>query len=123
MHQAVESTPALQFRERMKQLRTGMTKEEVLALAGDPTREQAAATDGAGLERWIYELQHRPKYRTIAAEMEEVAFVDPITGEAQTVLEARPEEEKFQLIERFTLGFDDNQVLADLDYVAERRRT
>ncbi len=107
----------------MKELRTGMTKEEVLALAGDPTREEKAGSDISGLERWIYELPHRPKFRTIAADMEEVPFVDPINGEATTILEARTEEEKFQLIERFTLGFNGDEILANLDYVAERRRT
>ncbi len=118
-----EEYPELRYREAMKQLRLGMTKDEVTALISEPTRRTAAAGDEAGLERWIYELRHRPQFRTITAEMEEIPVVDPITGEAGTIMEARPESERFQLIEVFTLGFDETGVLADLDYTSQRQRT
>jgi outer membrane protein assembly factor BamE (lipoprotein component of BamABCDE complex) len=118
-----EEYPELQYREAMKQLRLGMTKAEVTALISDPTRTTPAAADAAGLERWIYELRHRPQFRTISAEMEEIPVVDPITGEAGTIMEAREESERFQLIEVFTLGFDEDGVLADLDYTSQRQRT
>ncbi len=114
--------PELQYREAMKELRLGMTKAEVTALISEPTRTTAAARDPAGLERWVYELQHRPQFRTVTAEMEEVPVVDPITGEAGVVMEARPETERFQLVELFTLGFDANDELADLDYDSHRQR-
>jgi outer membrane protein assembly factor BamE (lipoprotein component of BamABCDE complex) len=118
-----ESYPELQYREAMKQLRTGMTQAEVTTLISDPTRRVAAADDDAGIERWIYEIQHRPQFRTVSAEMEEIPVVDPITGEASTMLEARPETERFQLIEIFTLGFDADGILVDLDYASQRLRT
>lgn len=118
-----EEYPELRYREAMKQLRLGMTKAEVTALISEPTSRTAAALDEAGLDRWIYELRHRPQFRTITAEMEEVPFVDPITGEAGSIMEARPESERFQLIEVFTLGFDEAGILADLDYTSHRQRT
>ena len=118
-----ETYPELQYREFMKQLRTGMTQAEVTASISDPTRTSPAATDAAGLERWIYELQHRPQFRTTTAEMVEIPVVDPINGQPGVVLEARPETERFQLIEIFTLGFNTEGILVDLDYTSQRQRT
>lgn len=118
-----ETYPELQYREFMKQLRTGMTQAEVTALISDPTRTASAATDADGLERWVYELQHRPQFRTVTAEMEEIPVVDPINAQPGVVLEARPETERFQLIEIFTLGFDAEGILVDLAYTSQRQRT
>lgn len=118
-----ESYPEIQYREMMKQLRTGMTKDQVLQLISNPTRMLSATADSDGVERWIYELRHRPQFRTITAEMEEVPVVDPISGEAGVVMEARQETERFQLVETFILGFDAQGILVDLRYEAERVRT
>lgn len=115
--------PAIQYREHMKLLRVGMSADEVLALVSEPIARIPAQHDAKGLERWVYELRHRPQFRTVVAEMEEIPVVDPINGVAGVVLEAREGTERFQLIETFTLGFDDQNILTDLDYTSERQRT
>jgi len=117
-----ERYPELQYRESMKLLRTGMTQAEVTALISDPIRTIAATADRGSIERWIYELQHRPQFRTITTDMEEIPTVDPITGQAGVILQPREETERFQLTEIFTLGFDADGFLVDLDYTSQRRR-
>lgn len=122
MERTAERVPELQFRENVKQLRTGLSREEVTQLLGEPLRSESPGDDSAVVENWIYEIEHPPQFRTTTAEMEEVPWVDPITGEAVTLLEARPESERFQLVERFIIGFGTGGEVVDLQYQPERSR-
>ncbi|MCF3652445.1 hypothetical protein [Synoicihabitans lomoniglobus] len=109
-------------RDAMKELRLGMTQREVLALVGQPAEKEPASAANGEAETWRYFNTTDPVYRDVAIEMEEVAYVDPITGIARTILDPRPEMERITTRETFFLVFNQKGILADLDYDAVRSR-
>ena len=67
------------------QLRIGMPKARIEELLGRPDEVQKVDSGGSDIETWIY---HRPlpaRVETMAASMEKVPWVDPITGELKMI--------------------------------------
>ncbi len=109
--------PSTSFaREAMKQLRLGMTKEEVIGLVGRPREIKPRPQPGFAGEIWTYTNTLDPAYREVAVEVEEVPFVDPITGIERTILDPRPQLERISREEFFHLTFSAQDKLVDLNY-------
>ena len=93
------------------QLIVGMRTERVEALLGPAE----AVSRGAGAdyveETWIYQIEHPPVYRTIVAEMQDVPWVDPITGEMKTLQEPVTDQQRLDRRETITLVFRYGQLM------------
>lgn len=68
-------------------LQKGMRAAEVLALLGPAEEISAAVTEGTKSEVWLYRHLYSGKPKTVAAEMQEVPFFDPVTGAMRMVME------------------------------------
>lgn len=93
------------------QLMVGMRSEKVERLLG----EADSITPGQGNdyveETWVYQIEHPPVYRTIVAEMRDVPWVDPITGEMKTLQDPVVDQQRIDRRETVTLKFRYGQLM------------
>ena len=110
-------------RESAKRLRIGMFKTQVIDLLGEPMEITPSTVENEGHETWTYLHTTEPVYREVAIELEEVAYVDPVTGIARTILDPRQEMERITVRETYTLVFNQDELLADLNYDSTTSRS
>ena len=65
----------------------GMTTAEVRARLGPPASVKAFAAEGITGEIWTYTVTTRGPVRQVAAEMQEVPYIDPIDGSLRMIKE------------------------------------
>ena len=64
-----------------------MRRAEVAKYLGPAAEVKPCVSEGAAGEIWVYKTTSPGPTRQIAAAMQEVPFVDPITGEMRTIQE------------------------------------
>ncbi len=97
--------------QRAHLLRLGMHKPQVLDWLGEPKSTEAASNANGMRETWVYEIIHAPVYKTIAAEMEDVPYVDPFTGQLRYLKEPVLNQQRIQRFETITLSFRGPRVI------------
>ena len=88
-------------------LKFGMSKSQVQSWLGEPHTNIPSLPQEPGEEQWVYENRLPPRYKTIAIEIEEVPWVDPITGEMFLLREPLTGQQRIEGTEILTLTFRD----------------
>lgn len=104
-----------------ERLVVGMRLERVQALLGEPSAVTPGTGDNYVQETWTYQITRPPVYRTIVAEMQEVPWVDPITGEMKTVQEPINDQQRLDQQETLTLVFRYGQLITIDRQLTEHR--
>lgn len=94
------------------QLIVGMRTEKVTELMGPADSVTRGTGNDYVEETWVYEIEHPPVYRTIAAEMQDVPWVDPITGEMKMLQEPITDQQRLDRVEKITLRFRHGQLMS-----------
>ncbi len=99
---------------KLNAVKRGMTSAEVRGLLGNPNNISPFPAGELKGEVWTYRISVVKRTNFIAASMEEIPFVDPITGEMKMIKEPvlRPQYERF---------YQTLQFLMVQDRVTERR--
>lgn len=97
------------------ELRQGLTMAEVKALIGEPLQvrnEVLAGKDApaAKVTLWVYGRTLSSDYKTVVAEMEEVPYFDPLTGEAKPQQQPIHSQERIDRSELIVLAFTGGKV-------------
>lgn len=71
----------------MTGLSKGMSVTELVELYGQPKEKTNIERDELVFERWIYVEPFRSRVDMVASRMEEVPYIDPLTGESKTIQE------------------------------------
>ncbi len=71
----------------MTGLSKGMSVTELVELYGQPKEKTKIERDELVFERWIYVEPFRSRVDMVASRMEEVPYIDPLTGESKTIQE------------------------------------
>ncbi|WP_221032610.1 hypothetical protein [Actomonas aquatica] len=108
--------------QRAAMLRVGMHQPQVLEWLGEPQHREPATNATGMRETWVYTIRHAPSYKTIVAEMEEVPYVDPFTGELKMLEEPVLNQQRIQILETITLIFRGPRMI-DLSRETETRST
>lgn len=97
-------------------LRKGMPGAELETLLGKPKEVRPFVVDGVTSEVWVFERRLQGKTRQVVVRMQEVPYVDPITGVMRMIQEPVHENETTTVIETI-------EVLMFSDVVAEWKRS
>lgn len=100
-------------------LLVGMYTSQVEGMLGSPQSIESTP-DGATVT-WTYQIDHLPLYRTIVAEMIDVPWVDPITGEMKSVAEPVTDQQRIDRRELLELDFRHDQLIRIRRDLTERR--
>jgi hypothetical protein len=101
------STPAP---DPVQSLRPGMKPAEIEAVMGTPTSVETRVVDGVEIVVWTYERPRATRVNLVAATMEEVPWVDPITGELRYLREPGATPERIRETEVITLFLASGQL-------------
>lgn len=71
----------------MTELSKEMPVSELVGLYGEPDEKTKIEREGLIFERWIYEEPFESRVDMVASRMEEVPYMDPLTGESKTIQE------------------------------------
>ncbi len=80
-------------------LRKGLSAGELKALLGEPKEVRPYVVEGVPSEIWIYERRIPGVTRQVPVRMQEVPYVDPITGDTRMIQEPVYENERTTIIE------------------------
>ena len=105
----------------VRALRFGMRSTQVAGWLGEPQSVNASSTDPAE-EQWIYRTPLPPTYRNVAIEIQEVPWVDPITGEMKIIREPLPGQQRIDGTEILTLTFREG-ILHQIDRSLDERKS
>lgn len=114
---ATAATAAGQQHPSIDVLRIGMVQSHVRDWMGEPDSIESVTEDNQIRETWSYTRQLATSYKTVAAEMEEVPYVDPFTGQMRSTYEPRTTQQRQTAREHIRLIFVEGR-LVDI-----RRRT
>ncbi len=81
------------------ELRKGMTGVELKQLLGEPKQVRPFVVNEVASEVWVFERRIPGKTRQVVARMQEVPYVDPITGVMRMIQEPVHENETTTVIE------------------------
>lgn len=96
---AASHSPADPFQKLAK----GLTAAQIKALLGEPHEIKPFAAKGLISEIWIYQRSRPGKSRQVVARMQEIPYVDPLTGNMRTIQEPVYEHESTTINETFEL--------------------
>lgn len=101
---------------RLSALRLGQKQEDIRRWLGEPMSVRAADGASAGLadtavELWLYQATLPPGYKEVVAEMEEIPFYDPITGESKPQQQARPSLQRVDRTAMVVLAFAEGKLV------------
>ncbi len=102
---SAEQTEAIRH-ALVRALKFGMRQSQVRSWLGEPLKVVPVLSPPA-TEQWIYETRLPPTYRTIAIEIQEVPWVDPISGEFKIIREPLTGQQRIDGVEILTLTFRD----------------
>ncbi len=71
----------------MTGLSKGMPVTELVELYGQPKEKTKIEREDLVFERWIYEEPFQSRVDMVASRMEEIPYIDPLTGESRTIQE------------------------------------
>ena len=104
---------------RAKLVRVGMHKPQVIDWLGEPKSTIPASESNGMRETWTYEFERAPDYKTVAAVMELVAYVDPITGVLRWIEEPVLNQQRIQIKDTIELTFM-GPLLVDVERSVDR---
>ena len=92
-------------------LRPGMSKTHVINWMGEPTSKEPPSESSRMREKWVYLREIGVGYKTIVAEMDEVPYVDPFTGQMTTIQQPRQRQQRITTRERVELFFQEDTLV------------
>ncbi|MBT5900550.1 MAG: hypothetical protein HOH58_00405 [Opitutaceae bacterium] len=117
-----ESTRVANKPAASSELIVGMTRVQLQDCLGEP-RKIEPATEWNRMEGTrYYTVDHPPIYQTITAEMQEVPYVDPITGEMHMLKEPLMDQQRIARVEQIKVVIRHNQVI-EIDRQLNENRT
>lgn len=111
--------PARMQPESSKNLRKGMTELEIRAAWGEPKAVHAGKEEGETI--LVYHFDVLTTQKMIAATMSEVPSVDPITGEARTVMEPVLTPQKVTVVQTIVLQLKNGALVSWARQLGEER--
>lgn len=99
----------------------GMTEDRVRAELGTPDKVDAGTMENRMEDTWHYSIELPPSYKTIVAEVREVPWVDPISGEMKSIPDPVVDQQRIDRREELKLTFRHNQLIAIDRTTSEQR--
>ncbi len=93
------------------EIRVGMTVEELDEKLGTPGEVEPATETNRMEETRYYTVEHPPVYRPITTGMQEIPYVDPITGIMRMIKEPITAKQRINREEKITIVIRHNQVI------------